>query len=254
MTSLKARRWRTAGYVVPLVVVIGAALLWSSYATYHHAEGPTVPGTVAWTMFVALDGAVIVTTPVMLSTVLSVRIRRFAGVICAGALSWSMVINQAETGWIGVAPPLIAGALIHLVGLVLRDFRRIDNEADAPPQIETADAPKRVEHTLPSVVSEAVGPVTPVVPVQPSPTVDKPVDMQKPRKVASVLISSLPSGLPAQEVVFWLLNEAHAHDWPEPKGPELTAAVREAGHSVNDEYGRTTKARWRKAREEVRIA
>jgi hypothetical protein len=260
MVSTRARRWRTAGYVVPLFVVIGAALYWSSYATFQYVEGPRVPGHVAWTMFVSTDGAVIVTTPIILSTVLSARVRRWAGAICAGALLWSMFINQAETGWVGIAPSIIAGALIHVVGLVLRDLRRLEtaDSRSVPLPTGSADTSVEVEQAMPSA-----DPVAP--PVSPPPVVDEPDVMtpkarnHSPATGASasagisppVAPSLLPVGLSAREIVFRLLNEAHAKDLPEPSGPALTAAVRNAGYEVNDEYGRTTKARWRKSREEA---
>ena len=260
MASLSARRrWRTAGYVAPLCVVIGAALYWSSFATFQHAVGPDVPGEVAWALPVTLDGAVVVTTPVMLSTVLSVRIRGFAGFICASALIGSMAINSAETGLIGAAPPLVAGLLIHLVGLVLRDFRRIDAEADAPQQTEVVATPLGSEHLMPLTIAETAGPdfdsVQPPASPEPDRSVGSPATaVPAPSEDSVPALSLLPPERGPQEIVFAMLDRALSDGLDLPSGPKLTAAVRAAGHVVSDEYGRTTKARWRKSREEGRAA
>lgn len=63
---------------------------------------------------------------------------------------------------------------------------------------------------------------------------------------------NLPAGLSAQEVVFALLDRAAAAGEPEPSGPALTAAVHAYGLTVNKEFGRTTRVRWRQARAERR--
>lgn len=266
MATHSTRGWRTTGFVVPLLLVIGAALYWSSYATYHSAIGPDVnkpivSHDVAVMLFLSLDGAVLVTTPVMISTVLSKHVRVFAGLIGGGALLFSMVLSISETDWVGAAPPLLAGLLIHLVGQVLRDFRDADDreakaaadklladKPSAPPVIETVVATAQVERVTPTAVSAKAGPelkALPQAPAQPTVSLEKNTATPNP---------SIPSGLDKQDVVFWMMNEAHAKGWPEPTGPELTDQVRAAGYTVNDNYGRTTKARWRTAREEVRVS
>jgi hypothetical protein len=249
MVSPKARRgWQIFAAVAPLLVVIFAALFWSSYATFHYVQSDKVPADVAWTMVAALDGTVVVTTPIWLSTVLLAPVRRYAAIICALALVGSMVLNYAETGWPGLFPPLIAGLLIHLVGITLRALAALNKggivedkvdvsaKPDIKPEIKRESAPPSVkpvpEKTV--VLEKKLAPVAP--PVVPA---------------ASPVSTSMPGGLAPQEIVFWLLNEAHATDGAQPTGPELTAAVRAAGHIVNDEYGRTTRARWAKARKEV---
>lgn len=55
------------------------------------------------------------------------------------------------------------------------------------------------------------------------------------------------------DVVRHLLETATAHDRGLPGGSELTRAVRDAGFQVNDNYGRTQKARWVSAREKVAV-
>lgn len=231
MASLKTRRaWRTSVSVVPLIAVILSSLIWSGYATFQHAEGPEVPGSVAWTLIAALDGTVVVTTPVWLSTVLPRKVRNYAAVICCLALAGSMLINFSETGWPGVFPPLIAGALIHLVGVVLRAFAELDRRADAPASSGSVDS---VTETVP-VAEEQIMPSTdPPQVVKPQ----APAPAQKPHVVRT-----------AAEVVYGMLERAERDGAPEPTGAELTQAVRGAGHDVNDAYGRTTKARWKRTR------
>jgi hypothetical protein len=226
MASVRARRAaRIFGAVVPLIAVIIAALIWSGFATYHHAVGPKVPGGVAWTLIAVLDGTVIVTTPIWLSTVLPAPVRNYAALICVGALLGSMKINLDQTGWIGVFPPLIAGLLIHLVGVTLRAHARLVLVEDSPVVVEVA----------PPVVPEVSAPVE----VKPAP--------------APVKKSDNALGVSAFEIVSRMLNEALVMERAEPTGPELTAAVRRAGHSVNDNYGRTSKAVWKRKREQVSV-
>lgn len=226
MASVKVRRAaRIFGAVVPLIAVIIAALIWSGFATFHHAEGPKVPGNIAWTLIAVLDGTVIVTTPIWLSTVLPAQVRNYAASICIGALLGSMLINYEETGWIGVFPPLIAGLLIHLVGVTLRAHAKLVSAEDNPLVVEVVPAPV----------------LKPAVPVEVKPA---PVLVKKSDNVIAIS---------AFEIVSRMMNEAYAKGWSEPTGPELTAAVREAGHAVNNEFGRTSKARWKKQRERVII-
>lgn len=207
---------RKASAIGPLVLVILSSLIWSGWATYHHAQSPKVPGYIAWTLIAALDGSVVVTTPIWLSTVLPAKVRHYAGVICASALAGSMVINVSETGWPGLFPPLIAGALIHLVGVVLRAFARLASPEpvlDPEPQVKPFVAPE------PRVVRP-----TPVSPISP------------------------------KELVSRMLNDALATGKAEPTGEQLTEAVRKAGHDVNPNYGRSAKSTWKKAqREQVSI-
>jgi hypothetical protein len=219
MASVRARRaCRIFGAVVPLIAVIIAALIWSGFATYHHAEGPLVPGKIAWTLIAVLDGTVIVTTPIWLSTVLPSPVRNYAALICVGALLGSMKINLDQTGWIGVFPPLIAGLLIHLVGVTLRAHAKLVSVEDNPVVVQEVSAP---------VVSKPA-----------------PVPVKK---------SDAPLEVPAFEIVSRMLNEALVMERSEPTGPELTAAVRRAGHNVNDNYGRTSKAVWKRKREQVNV-
>lgn len=243
MATHNSHRRQKLAAVIPLIVVIIAALIWSGYATYHHAEGPAVPGFVAWTLIAALDGTVVVTTPVWLSTVLPARVRNYAAVICMGALVGSMFINYAETGWIGVFPPLIAGALIHLVGVVLRAFARLDVPS-APSEdsvlVDSSDAGE--EHLMPSTST------LPDLSTQATPPSPK-----KPDLVVPPLLS-LRKGAgdkSAYEIVSHALTAAHASGADEPSGADLTRVVREAGHAVNDNYGRSAKARWKNKREQV---
>jgi hypothetical protein len=219
--------------VGPLIIVICAALIWSGYATYHHVVGDKVPSLVGWTLIVALDGTVVVTTPVWLSTLLPAKVRNYAALICVGALCGSMAINFAQTGWPGVFPPLIAGALIHLVGVVLRAFDRLRNEP-------TTGASQEAEHEMPPVVA---GPDPVEVKTAPNPS---------PRPVPKVSLAK-KSEVQPYELVSRLLIEAYAKEADEPSGARLTAAVRAAGHDVNDNYGRSAKARWKKNREQVSI-
>lgn len=226
MASVKVRRAaRIFGAVVPLILVIISALIWSGFSTYHHAVGPKVPGGIAWTLIAVLDGTVIVTTPIWLSTVLPAPVRNYAAAICIGALLGSMKINYDQTSWIGVWPPFIAGLLIHLVGVTFRAYARLNSVEDSPLVVEVALAP---------VIKSAVS-------VEAKP--------------ASVLVKKSDSvvAISAFEIVSRMMNEAYAKGWSEPTGPELTAAVREAGHAVNNEFGRTSKARWKKQRERVII-
>jgi hypothetical protein len=227
MATVKARRaWRVIGAVLPLIAVIIAALIWSSFATYHHAVGPKVPGGVAWTLIAVLDGTVIVTTPIWLSTVLPSPVRNYAAVICVGALLGSMKINYDQTSWIGIFPPLIAGLLIHLVGVTLRAHAKLVLVEDTIPVVEVAPAVVKKAPALVEVAKSA------------------PVSVKKPEKTSEIS---------AFEIVSRMMNEAYAKGWPEPTGPELTEAVRQAGHVVNNEFGRTTKARWKKQRERVKL-
>lgn len=219
------------GVVVPLLAVIAGSLIWSGYATYHHALSPTVPPLVASMLIVTLDGSVVVTTPVWLSTRLPRGVRNYAGVICCAALSGSILINYSETGLPGVFPPLIAGVLIHLVGLVLRAHPVNPTAGSGSVDVETVGVDVSVEHQMPSTdPSPDVVVPKPVVPARPA---IKPVAVPDPELTPS-------------QIVFGLLDAAHSKGVPLPGGPELTQAVRAAGHEVNDEYGRTTKARWRK--------
>lgn len=257
MASDQTRRhWRAAVYVVPLCFVIAAALVWSSYATYHNSLGPKVPGFIAWTMFVTLDGAVVVTTPVMLSTILKWHSRLFAALIGGGALVWSMFINHAEAGWKGVAPPLFAGLLIHLVGHVLRDFARGDEDADpvadggpkeiasdapvfAPEPVSVPTPPARREVVLGPVhgpeLPPVLGPVPPAPPAQPVTTATR----------------------SAADLARKMLNDAYSRDVDLPGGAAITRACREAGFPVGDNYGRSFLNRWRAehpgAREAVKV-
>jgi hypothetical protein len=226
MASIKTRRAvRIFGAVVPLIAVIVASLIWSGFATFHHAAGPKVPGGVAWTLVAALDGTVIVTTPIWLSTVLPLRVRNYAALICIAALAGSMKINYDQTGALGVWPPLIAGLLIHLVGVTLRAHAQLAATEDALPVVEV---PASVVE-LPVVID------TPI----PSPV--------KKLKVETVL------AVRPFEIVSRMMNEAYAKGWDEPTGPELTEAVRAAGHEVNDNYGRTSKATWKQKRKQVSV-
>lgn len=230
------RRQKVAA-VLPLVLVIAAALIWSGFATYHHAVdgevppgGTPVPGGIAWTLIAALDGTVVVTTPVWLSTHLPAKVRNYAAALCVLALAGSMYIGAVETGVQGAIPPLIAGGLIHLVGVVLRAYsdleRDIDDESTGSPVTEKS------EDVVPPVEEPPVVPA-----VEQSVDVDSPVD----EKVEPF------------EIVSRMLNKAYALGDPEPTGPELTEAVRAAGYTVNDNYGRTAKARWKKQNERVTV-
>lgn len=221
--SVKVRRWwRSAAYVTPLVLVIGGALVWSSYATFAYAEGRGVPGSIAWALPLALDGTVAVTTPAWLSTRLPRGVRNYAGSVCVLALAGSMAVNAAETDWVGLFPPLIAGALIHLMGVVLRAFAALDRDADS-------DLDK-----VEDVASGSVpGPILPVATVDP------------------------PSVRSAAEAGRAVLNRAYAEGAELPSGAEITAACRVAGFEVNDNYGRSLRAAWLKkhpgAREAVTV-
>jgi hypothetical protein len=161
------------------------------------------------------------------------------------ALGGSMAINFAETGWMGLFPPLIAGALIHLVGVVLRAFAGLETSTDS----DSDDAPAPgVEHKMPSSESPPKPPVfnMPLVTYE---EMQKP--SPKPRSRPVSLEKTATAGIEPFELVSRALNEAHALDKPEPTGPELLALVRAAGHDVNKDYGRTAKARWKKNREQV---
>jgi hypothetical protein len=180
-----------------------------------------------------------------------------------------MLINVDQYGWIGSPAPLFAGLLIHVVGLVLRAYgeHAKADAGDSERQVRepVVTLPVEVEHEMPTPGSGLAEPEERKLPAPPLPnvveTVPEPVAetaVEIPVPVLTVVpktepvsSSSLPAGLDPQEIVFWLLNEAHARDLPLPSGPELTAAVREHGHEINNEYGRTTKARWVKARKKV---
>lgn len=261
--------------VAPLILVIAASLIWSGYATYHHAidaMGPSgtekLPGLVAWTLIAALDGTVVVTTPVWLSTVLPAKVRNYAAVICMGALGGSMYINYLETGVDGVFPPLIAGALIHLVGVVLRAFARIEKDsakesakksAKESPAVDAESAPV---HAPVSVALDA--PQIPAEPREVPPTLAPPVppapvladldrSADEPAETPAVLDRDAPAS--PMDTVRQILGSAYAKGEALPGGAVLTAAVREAGFEVNDNYGRSARARWMEkhpmAREEV---
>lgn len=258
MTAATKHRLRVTAAVGPLVLIIVASLIWSAYATYHYVLSDKVPAGVAWTLVAALDGTVVVTTPIWLSTILPGKVRNYSAVICVLALLGSMGLNYAETGWPGVLPPFIAGSLIHLVGVVLRAFASLNK--DVPPNPETDVAPAGEEHGMPTLSPEKAEPeqsVEDTAPAQPTPqalvdTEGSPAVVVVPAPAPPVseepAYSLPPAGLPPQEIVFWILNEAYVRDDELPSGPQLTSAVRAAGHTVNDEYGRTTKARWRAAR------
>ncbi|MFA7264799.1 MAG: hypothetical protein WC054_00565 [Candidatus Nanopelagicales bacterium] len=221
------RRFRIASLIIPLCLVIGSALCWSAFSTYHYVESPIVPGYIAIMLIVALDGTVVVTTPVWLSAVLPSQVRHYAAIICLAALAGSMAVNYAETGWPGVFPPLIAGALIHLVGVVLRAMKPAPAHVHERHQHVQERVQDEVEKAL--VVSE---PAQEIV-TEPAPVV--------------LSLAKSPVGSP-QEVAFAILDQAAREGRELPSGPELVAAVRKAGHGVGDDYGRTTKGRWRAAR------
>lgn len=255
--------------VAPLILVIAASLIWSGYATYHHAIDATapidgsgkVPGQIAWTLIVALDGTVVVTTPIWLSTVLPPRARNYAAVICVLALGGSMLINYAETGWPGVFPPLIAGALIHLVGVVLRAFARIE---ESPVESSAADAESELVHADESANTDA--PQTPAgpgaVPVTSTPPATRTV-LADSDPEADVPMTETPSELDrpepatAADLVRRILGSAYATGRALPGGAELTAACQKAGFDVNPNYGRSARARWIEkhpmAREDVTV-
>lgn len=255
MQAVQARRrWLLAARITPLTLVILGSLTWSSFSTFEYSVLLGVPAFIAWTLPLALDGTVAVTTPIWLSTVEDKAERNYAAWICTGALLGSMAVNVAGHGWIGIFCPLISYFLIHLVGRVLRAgaarLRGADTAAETrvAAEVPAADV---VETTAPAPVEiepvEAEEPqvvaVTAPEPVAETAELPEPVRLQ-------VAPPRFESGA---DVVRHLLETATAHSRELPGGSELTRAVREAGFQVNDNYGRTQKARWVAARERVAV-
>lgn len=262
MLSVQARRrWLLAARITPLTMVIAGALTWSSYSAFEYAMGQGVPAFIAWTLPLALDGTVAVTTPIWLSTAEEKAERNYAAWICTFALIGSMAVCAAGHGWVGVLCPLISYFLIHLVGRVLRagaarmavasEVR--DTAVETPavaevPVVDAVPAPEPVVAEIEQVVfpEPLVEPVTapePVVETEPEVEVlPEPVRLQ-------VAPPRFESGA---DVIRHLLEQATARGDDLPGGAELTQAVRDAGFPVNDNYGRTQKARW--VRENERVA
>lgn len=263
MQAVQARRrWLLAARITPLTLVILGSLTWSSFSTFEYSVLLGVPAFIAWTLPLALDGTVAVTTPIWLSTVEDKAERNYAAWICTGALIGSMAVNVAGHGWIGIFCPLISYFLIHLVGRVLRAGAArmaVDDTVAETRTVAADETPAVAEVPVVDV------PVTPA----PAPVAIEPVEVPQ-AQVAAVtapepvvetaalpepvrLHAAPPSFESGADVVRHLLETATAHGRTLPGGSELTRAVRDAGFQVNDNYGRTQKARWVAAREKVAV-
>jgi len=246
-------------------MVIAGALTWSSYSAFEYAMGQGVPAFIAWTLPLALDGTVAVTTPIWLSTVEDKAERNYAAWICTFALIGSMAVCAAGHGWVGVLCPLISYFLIHLVGRVLRAgaARMVvapvvrDTVTETPAVAEVpvvdevaADEPVVAEIEaveVPEPLVEAVTVPEPVVETAPEPVEDEVLSPPVRLQVAPPRYDS------GADVIRHLLEQATARGDELPGGAELTRAVRDAGFQVNDNYGRTQKARWVRDNERVAV-
>lgn len=249
MLSVQARRrWLLAARITPLTLVIAGALTWSSYSAFEYATGQGVPAFIAWTLPLALDGTVAVTTPIWLSTEEEKGERNYAAWICTFALIGSMAVCAAGHGWVGVLCPLISYFLIHLVGRVLRaGAARMASASTHDTVAETPAADEvPVVDEVPASVSRAVEIESGSAMKSPDEAVTVPGQAveTEPLPEPVRLQVAPPRFESGADVVRHLLETATAHSRELPGGSELTRAVRDAGFSVNDNYGRTQKARW----------
>lgn len=212
-----------------------------------------VPAFIAWTLPLALDGTVAVTTPIWLSTVEEKSERNYAAFICTGALIGSMAVNAAGHGWVGILCPLISYFLIHLVGRVLRAGARRHALADTPAAVAETPVTPELDVVVPDPTPPLVprpSPLpepAPLVP-EPEPVVTEPEVEETP---APAHLTVLPRRFSsAADMARDLLDSSSG----EMGGAEITRKVRDAGFSVGDNYGRSMKARWVAAqREEVAV-
>lgn len=130
---------------IPIAVIMGPVMAWSSVSIFDAVAMLGVPRWCAWIPAAALDGVMLLMTPWSVNEFLDREIQQWAKGIVAGSIFGSVAVgfidhyfnspspeplHKVLSGLVGAAPNLIAALVVHLLNKIIRQQTRQNREKE----------------------------------------------------------------------------------------------------------------------------